>query len=181
MLPWRATLALATGLTRAPLPNSLSRLGALTSPTDTTVLIFPDPAGEEPLLDPSEQGIGAFVDLALQSGQTDFESGLTSDLILSYSDHDQDGFVDGTGHSRGRTRTSTLRPCCGCLRADAGLDRYDRTQHVACGHTVYRTIRGHPGALTLASACDRRVSARRFVQAAAARKPGSAAYRLNRA
>jgi hypothetical protein len=71
--------------------------GALTSPTDTAILGFPDPAGEEPLLDPSEQSIGAFVDLALQSGQTDFESGLTGDLIVSYSDHDQDGYVDGTG------------------------------------------------------------------------------------
>jgi hypothetical protein len=75
--------------------------GALTSPTDTAILNFPDPAGEEPLLDPSEQGIGAFVDLALQSGQTDFESGLTGDLIVSYSDHDQDGYVDGTGIPEG--------------------------------------------------------------------------------
>jgi hypothetical protein len=75
--------------------------GALTAASDTAILSFPDPAGEEPLLDPSEQGIGAFVDLALQSGQTDFESGLTADLIVSYSDYDQDGYVDGTGIPEG--------------------------------------------------------------------------------
>jgi hypothetical protein len=71
--------------------------GALTSPADTAILSFPDPAGEEPLLDPAEQSIGAFVDLVLQSGQTNFEGGSWADLIVSYSDYDQDGYVDGTG------------------------------------------------------------------------------------
>jgi hypothetical protein len=70
--------------------------GALTSPTDTAILSYPDPATEEPNLEQPEQSIDAFVDLALESGQTDFEGGLTSDLNVSYSDHDQDGVVDGT-------------------------------------------------------------------------------------
>jgi hypothetical protein len=70
--------------------------GALTSTTDTAILSYPDPATEEPNLEQPEQSVDAFVDLALESGQTDFESGLTSDLNVSYSDHNQDGVVDGT-------------------------------------------------------------------------------------
>jgi hypothetical protein len=71
-------------------------VGALTSPTDTAILSFPDPAGEEPLLDSADQSIGAFVSLEFQSGQTSFEDGYRVDLLVSYPDYDQDGYVDGT-------------------------------------------------------------------------------------
>ena len=71
--------------------------GALSFAADTAILSFPDPASEEPLLDPSAYGIGAFVAVFLESGQTEFESGATSDLIVSYNDDDHDGYVDGFG------------------------------------------------------------------------------------
>jgi hypothetical protein len=71
-------------------------VGALNSPADTAILSFPDPAGEEVLLDPAVQSIGVFVDFAFQSGETALEGGSRADLLVSYSDYDQDGYVDGT-------------------------------------------------------------------------------------
>ena len=78
----------ATSLTLPP--------GALFFSTDTAVLLYPDPIGEMGALEQPEQSIGAFVDLSLQSGQVDLESGQLGDLNVSYLDANQDGVVDGT-------------------------------------------------------------------------------------
>jgi hypothetical protein len=71
--------------------------GALTLSSDTAILSYSDFLSELAVAQEVEQIVGAVVDFTLESGQADFESGLTGDLIISYSDYDQDGYVDGTG------------------------------------------------------------------------------------
>jgi hypothetical protein len=85
--------------------------GALTHPSDTATLYFPDPAQEAAKLEQPGESLGIFVDLSLQSGQTQYVGGIRSGLDLAYSDRNEDGFVDGTN----------------IAEADLELRRYDAT------------------------------------------------------
>jgi hypothetical protein len=70
--------------------------GALIPLADTAILSFPDPAGEAPLLDPIDRSLGMFIEFSFQSGETNLEEMHRADLLVSYSDYDQDGYLDGT-------------------------------------------------------------------------------------
>jgi len=90
-------VASANMTSAGPVASLLLPTGALTNPTDTMTLYFPDPAVEATKLEQPGKSIGIFVDMALQSGQTQYAGGLRSGLDLAYSDSNDDGFVDGTG------------------------------------------------------------------------------------
>ncbi len=90
-------------------------VGCLDLPTDAMKVLYPDPVGELPRLEQPEQSIDVFVDLSLESGQSNFPPGLPAELEISYPDADQDGVVDGRG-----TREADLE----LLRLDSASDRY---------------------------------------------------------
>jgi hypothetical protein len=87
--------------------------GALTLSSDTAILSYSDSPSELSFALEVEQIVGAVVDFDLESGQTGFESGLTGDLTISYSDYDQDGYVDGTGIPEGELELRYYDPVAG--------------------------------------------------------------------
>ncbi|MCI0567433.1 MAG: hypothetical protein L0Z52_04465 [Acidobacteria bacterium] len=90
-------------------------VGSLDLPTDAMKALYPDPAGELPRLEQPEQSIDVFVDLSLESGQSNFPPGLPAELEISYPDADQDGVVDGRA-----IREEDLE----LLRLDTSSNRY---------------------------------------------------------
>ncbi|HEV8337184.1 MAG TPA: hypothetical protein VGR67_12270 [Candidatus Polarisedimenticolia bacterium] len=89
--------------------------GSLEAPADTIKIVHPDPAVEAAKLEQPAQSIGVFVDVALESGQTDLAQGLQAALDIGYPDADGNGLVDGTA-----VREQDLE----LARLDTVLDRY---------------------------------------------------------
>ncbi len=90
--------------------------GALIPTADTAILAFPDSAGETARLDPVDRSLGMFIDFSFQSGETDLEEDHLAGLLVSYSDFDQDGYLDGTDIREGDLQTRYYDPVAGAYK-----------------------------------------------------------------
>ena len=125
----------------AVVADVLIPVGALDSDTYLRI-VFPDPA----TIDPYVEGVfglstvDVFVQMTLDSGQTEFSNSLEALLNIEYPDADQDGLVDGTdADERGlRVLYYDEDEECWASLSYTGIDDHDNVLHAQTAHfTVF--------------------------------------------